>query len=193
MVVKVGTTHFSTQAALKRHARRLLRSVGMPKDQQFCTELVRHHPKCNFDIKKVHVAPHPYWGGNCLHVTGGRGVVTVKLEECVKLCFGKKMPSTEAAVMRTEIVPQVQAYKHAHAKDDSFICQSCAGSFPWQGIHVDHCGSREFVDLSTDWLASDRRLTWPAYHAAHAELQILCVDCNLRKPKRKRKRKRNYL
>ena len=50
--------------------------------------------------------------------------------------------------------------------------------------HVDHCGNKEFRHIVADFEAQTDESDFAKYHETRAELQMLCENCNLKKPRR---------
>ena len=170
------------------------------KNQEFIKALLSTYDKVlerNKPVQKVIYAwkarPFSYYKNTkCLHaVFEDRSQMSVSYKNVVSACF-----DPDGTANRNTSSYKNQQYRLAIAEDIIHFrcaniqrgCAECKVSFleNWDGPmpHVDHCGKKEFRHIVADFEAQKDETDFAKYHNERAELQMLCEECNLKKPRR---------
>lgn len=197
--VEINGETFKTQKSLIERVKPIFETLFLQKNQIFIQAFVSSYDKVqrqHKEIKYVKYAPNEYVpsyykGSKCLHVVfTDNSEITVSYKNVVSACF-----DPDGTAIRNASNHKNQQYRLAIAKDITEFrsvniqngCAECRVSFleNWDGPmpHVDHCGTKEFRHLVSDFEAQTDEPDFAKYHRDRAELQMLCEDCNLKKPR----------
>ena len=190
---------FKTQKSLIERVKLIFECLQLQKNQKFIQAFVSTYDKVkrqNKEIKRVKYdlnenIPAYFKQSKCLHVMfTDNSEITVSYRNVVSACF-----DPDGTAIRNASNYKVQQYREAIAKDITHFrcaniqngCAECKVSFidNWSGPmpHVYHCGDKEFRHLVADFEAQTNEPDFAKYHESRANLQILCQDCNLKKPR----------
>ena len=192
---------FKTQKSLIERVKPMLHEYEIlkAKNQEFIKAFVSTYEKVqrqNKEIKRVKYTlneniPSYFKQSKCLHVAFTDNTeITVSYKNVVSACF-----DPDGTARRNASNYKNQQYRLAISREITEFrafniqngCAECRVSFdPGEDSpmpHVDHCGAKEFRHLVADFEAQNGEKDFAKYHRQRAELQILCEDCNLKKPR----------
>ena len=190
---------FKTQKSLIERVKPIFEYLVLQKNQKFIQAFVSTYDKVvrqKKEIKRVKYAlneniPSYFRQSKCLHVVFTDNTeITVSYKNVVSACF-----DPDGTALRNANNYKMQQYRLAIARDITEFrafniqngCAECKVCFVdnWDSPmpHVDHCGDKEFRHLVADFEAQTDESDFAKYHRQHADLQMLCEPCNLRKGK----------
>ena len=194
--------HFATQKAQRAFYQTLIAQIGV------CSSLKTYHPE-HFEAFKDLFSRHPDESktANLQDIAIQKNPKYASLE-CIVLkpsgsesisytkCITGKQETAEAKLktaMRVAIEPQILAYRQTHVVDK---CEFCNATTQLQIDHV-----KPFAELYSEFIRDKQppkeftkdaghtsvflskdisfEAEWSAYHAANAELRVLCQGCNV--------------
>ena len=191
---------FKTQKSLIQRVKPIFESLGLQKNQKFIQAFVSTYDKVQRQNKEINRVkydlneniPSYFKQSKCLHVVfTDNSEITVSYKNVVSAWF-----DPDGTALRNASNYKIQQYRLAIAKDITHFrcvniqhgCAACKVSFldNWDSPmpHVDHCGEKEFRHIVADFEAQTDESDFAKYHEERATLQMLCEDCNLKKPRR---------
>ena len=174
-------------------------SIRHPEAYAKLIELFSHNPKAGEGILELHALRNPKYGGIDYHAVYATGEYTISVKEC----FIKNNTVEAQALRKVNPAARTTIRAQIEAARTRTPCP-CGSTLK---LEVDHV--RHFDDLLTTFLNGRVPLEfeytagceamfleplaseWREFHQTHAELRMLCKQCNLKRPRWKKPTKNN--
>ena len=190
---------FKTRKSLIERVKPIFECLQLQKNQKFIQAFVSTYDKVkrqNKEIKRVKYTLNEnissyFKQSKCLHVVfTDNSEITLSYKNVVSACFDpdgtelRNASNNKNQQYRLEIAEDIAQFRAFNIQLGCAVCkvsflEYCDGPM----AHVDHCGEKEFRHLVADFENQTEEKNFAKYHEARAELQMLCVNCNLRKGK----------